>query len=92
MVSLEFALSAEHILVDVVLISGFCSVLAQIEFCPGCTGVLDSPLLGLGGKLLGLVDHHGGNLCVLRVFGVRRLEEHSEGDEGCLDSLYGRPA
>lgn len=54
--------------------------------------MVDSPLMGLDGEILGAVEHHLGDLGVLGIGRVRELEKHAEGEEGSLDGLNRRPA
>lgn len=58
---------------------------------PRRAGVLDGPLVGFAGEVVGPLHHHLGHLGVLRVLGVWRLEEHAERDEGHLNGAHGRP-
>lgn len=66
-------------------------VLAEVELDPRRAGVLDGPFLGLARPLKGLADHLARDFGVLRVVGLGRLEETSDGDQGDLEGLYGGP-
>ena len=68
------------------------AVLCRVKVLRGRAGVQDGPLVRLLREGLGVLEHHLGDLGVLRVFGVRELEEHAEGEEGRLDRLDGGPA
>jgi hypothetical protein len=39
------------------------------------------------GEILRAFEHHLGDLGILGIGWVRELEEHSQGEEGCLDRL-----
>lgn len=53
--------------------------------------MLDGPLSGNLLELYGVVHQHAGDLCILRVFGLRGTEEGLEGEKGGFDSEHGRP-
>lgn len=53
--------------------------------------MLHSPFVGFDSEPFGVVEHHLGNLGILRVLGVGELEKHAEREKGSLDGLDGRP-
>ncbi len=54
-------------------------------------GIFDSPVVGLPSELLRVFHEHLCHLSVLRILGVRGLEEHAQRDEGHLDRADGGP-
>ena len=56
------------------------------------SGILDGPVVGFLGVGFGVGLEHVGDFGVLRIVGVRAVEEGSQGDESSLDGLDGGPA